>query len=66
MSDILTVREASQRLGLRPVTVYSLVQRGVMTPLRPGLPILLTRGEVERYLRERRRPGRPTGSSRKK
>jgi excisionase family DNA binding protein len=54
----ITATEAADRLGLKADTVRKLVQRGLLTPSRKvGQAYLFTVTEIERYSRERSRPG---------
>jgi citrate synthase len=61
MSTWFTVEEASERLGVKPATVYAYVTRGLLTRRRTGDGrSLFEASEVERLAR-RGRPRRPGG-----
>lgn len=54
----LTAVQAAARLDLQPDTVRKLVQRGLITPSRKvGQAYLFSVAEIDRYNRERSRPG---------
>src|SRR5271165_3619724 len=62
MADFLTAREAAQRLGVKPATLYAYVSRGVLSrgKAADGRVSLFDADEVERLAR-RGRPRRPAG-----
>src|SRR5271165_3002092 len=62
MADFLTAREAAQRLGVKPATLYAYVSRGVLSrgKAADGRVSLFDADEVERLAR-RGRPRRPPG-----
>src|SRR5271165_1255045 len=62
MADFLTAREAAQRLGVKPATLYAYVSRGVLSrgKAADGRVSLFDADEVERLAR-RGRPLRPAG-----
>ena len=54
----ITAAQAADRLGLKADTVRKLVQRGLLTPSRKvGQAYLFSVAEIDRYNRERSRPG---------
>jgi len=59
LSDLLSVSQAAEALGLRPDTIYRYFQRGLLDKVRHGASVWVHRSEVERYKAERREPGRP-------
>src|SRR5271166_4605680 len=62
MADFLTAREAAQRLGVKPATLYAYVSRGVLSrgKAADGRGSVFDPDEVERLAR-RGRPRRPAG-----
>ena len=59
LDDLMTTSEAAAALGISRQGVSALVRRGLLRALRLGYQNVFTREEVERYQRERRRPGWP-------
>lgn len=47
--DVLTLREAAERLGLSPQTLYLQVRRGRLAATKKGREYLVLGSEVERY-----------------
>ena len=47
--DLLTLREASQELGVAHATLRAQVHRGKLAALKVGRDWLVTRDELERY-----------------
>ena len=65
--SLISLREAADRLGLSPHTVYSAIRRGRMTGHKYGRDWLVEESEVAWYeMRSRGRVGWPKGRSRKK
>jgi excisionase family DNA binding protein len=58
--DELTTDEAADELGVLPVTVRALIQRGRLEAERKGRDYWIRRDELEAYKLRRRRPGRPS------
>lgn len=58
---LYTSAEAADYIGLGIDSVRRYVQRGLITPceLRVGTANLFSKAELDRFLREKRRPGRP-------
>ncbi len=50
-SSLLTVREVARRLGVRPVTVYRLCERGELPHVRVSNAIRLRVEELEDFIR---------------
>lgn len=47
----LKLKEAALFLGLAPTSLYGLIQKGKLVPLKPGKHLLFTREGLEAYLR---------------
>ncbi len=47
--EVLTLREAAERLGLSPQTLYLQVRRGRLAATKKGREYLVLGSEVERY-----------------
>jgi excisionase family DNA binding protein len=48
MPELLTIREAAQRLTFRPCTIRKMITRGQLAPVRIGRNIRILAAEVER------------------
>jgi excisionase family DNA binding protein len=59
MSDLLTVREAAERLGLHESRVRALIHAGELPADRAGRTLLLRRSDVAAFQARRRPRGRP-------
>ena len=59
LDDLLSVEQAAEILGIRPGTVYKYFGRELLEKTRVGPSVWVHRDEVDRYLQERREPGRP-------
>lgn len=62
---MLTVKQASAKLGISPSLVYALCTLGVIAHTRHGRPgkrgcIRITEGELERYREASKGEGRPS------
>ena len=55
---MLTARQAADRLGIKPETLYAYVSRGVLTRHQDGRRSLFAREEIERLAARARRGGR--------
>lgn len=53
----LTVLEAAEYLSVHPQTIYNLVQKGRLRPLRVGNRLRFTRESLDRYMRGQREGG---------
>ena len=53
--DLLTTKEAAERLGIHWRSVVKAIQRGALEASKRGRDYLIEQSEVERYDRERRR-----------
>lgn len=60
LDDLLSVEQAAVRLGIQPGTVYKYFGRGLLTKTRHGASVWVHRDEVDRYMAERRPPGKPS------
>lgn len=60
MAD-LTVPQAAALLGLQPRSVRMFIERGMIKGEKRGRDWFITQEEVDRYNRERRKPGSPPG-----
>ena len=74
-ADIMSVAQAAEELGIKPVAVRFAIMRGLITPIRlDARTNLVPRSEVERYRREhlgqrgkrKKRPARPAEEDVKK
>ncbi len=54
-----TTTEASELLGLDRRTVSQYCKRGILDAVKVGRDWLLPKSEVDRYKKERHRPGNP-------
>jgi excisionase family DNA binding protein len=59
LDDLLSVEQAAEQIGIKPGTVYKYFGRGLLRKTRHGPSVWVHRDEVDRYLQERREPGRP-------
>lgn len=59
--DELTVNEAAPLLGLSPSSVRVFIKRGMIAATKRGRDWFIAREEIERYNRDRRKPGPPPG-----
>jgi excisionase family DNA binding protein len=59
----LTTKQAARYLNLSVATVKYHVKEGNLIPEKPGHDLLFPRGELERFEREKRNPGRPKDST---
>ena len=59
LDDLLSVEQAANRLRIKPGTVYKYFGRRLLEKVRHGASVWVHRDEVDRYLRERRAPGKP-------
>ena len=57
--ELLTVRDASNELGVAPVTVAAHIRRRNLTAEQFGRVWLIRREHLEQFKAARRRPGRP-------
>lgn len=57
----LTVPQAAALLGLKPRSVRMFIERGMIKGEKRGRDWFITQEEVDRYNRERRKPGPPPG-----
>ena len=57
----LTVPQAATLLGLKPRSVRKFIERGMIKGEKRGRDWFITQDEVNRYNRERRKPGPPPG-----
>ena len=55
----LTTTEAAARLGLSHETVRRYINRGLLRGYKRGRDWFILQSELERFMRTRRRPGRP-------
>lgn len=58
---IYSTREAADYLGFAEDTVRKYIQRGLIFAEKMGPIYVVRRSECDRYLREKRDPGRRTG-----
>lgn len=63
---MLTTTEAASRLGVKPKTVAYYIKRGLLKAVKFGRDYQITPDELDRFERERRKPGYPKGKPRKK
>ncbi len=56
---MLTTKQVAAMLGLRTTTVNQLIKRGKLAATKYGRDWLIVPEEVERYQRERHKPGWP-------
>lgn len=49
-TEVLTVREAAERLRVAPVSVYKMVRVGRLRAVRIGAAIRIPADEIERFL----------------
>ena len=78
MGKMINVREAAQRLGLQPPTVYGLISEGTLPAYRFGTAVRVDEDELEAWKQAqrvkptppkppiKRPPGRPKAGTRKK
>jgi excisionase family DNA binding protein len=59
MVKTYTTAEAAQLLGIQRHSVTQLIQRGVICAEKRGRDYFIIHEELQRFLRERRGPGRP-------
>lgn len=53
MENYYTVDEASEQLGVTRMTIYRLIGRAILTPIKAGAATLFRREEVERVKQDR-------------
>lgn len=58
MAELLTLRQAAERLGVTPDTLRQQIARGVLKAEKLGRDWFVTQEEIERYEREHRRERR--------
>lgn len=56
---MLTTTAASRILGVQPQTVTRYIERGLIVAKKYGRDYLIASEELERFKRERRKPGKP-------
>lgn len=58
MTGYVTTAEIAERAGTQKRTIQKRIKRLGIQPLRVGTGFLLTLGQAERILRDKRKPGR--------
>jgi hypothetical protein len=62
--NLITTAQASEIIGISPYGVIGAIRRGQLEAVKIGRDWLMEAKEAERYKVERRKPGRPKGTTR--
>ncbi len=54
MSQYVTVKQAAKLVGVNPASFRHAIRRGSLAAIEPGQDSLVTRDELDRYIRARR------------
>jgi excisionase family DNA binding protein len=64
--DWLTLKEAAAFIGISAPTLSVAASKNLLSVVRVGRQVMIEKSEVERYKKERRKPGRPKSKKTKK